>query len=729
MATATKPKTKSSPVPKTGSYTDIEALVRSLSVDAEEIQPDAHILAQQIAYEGKKKNRAVPVKQADLAAAITTIALDLTRSGAPSLTLTLQDPRWNILDSDFFVADDTGKLLDIDVNYPMNDDGTPGRFWWRLHQFSPSGSSYQIQLTFLPRGVGKLMGLFGPKQADRASRTRAEFLKMLCSAVPEIEFYSNELDQKQPIGSVSDNTHSTTKKSSNKVKGKGKAAKVHGLGAGAQNLTIKGAKITTNQAVYVNKIMQQGSKMQAPQAAIEACMFSGICESQMGVAMNWNPTYGGLLGGSVNNFGHLGAPTSDAVTMAEITAYYQGGLGYSTGAIKLSQQYQNIGQLAAHTAGCVLPGNSYGPNGYGQYGQQDAAGQMAEAKALVANGGGGGGGVGTASSTEQVAQPYYFAVNQNEDYWSAMCRLAQEVGWELIADGDRIYFDSDNILIYQKIAAVIDRNDPTTLNWSYDWENRHLATNFRIDIVADPFEFAAGEVIQVRNFGVAAQGSTAKPPRPGVWMIDEITHTKGDLFSSFSLVQPLPPKPEPAPQYTTVDVQGGTVAQGLAGAGGAQNGFCNPFPDGWTPSRLDMGYDGTFKNRIVAPFDGLVTCATSSFSNWGGFVVIQSASDIGLPTKTLYFAEGIKPAVAQNTWVKKGQTIATATPSPWNGISGNIEFGVAMEAHGLGPLDVYGKQLGNGSAASRKMVLAFSDWCQKTLGIAPPSATDHAGSF
>ena len=79
--------------------------------------------------------------------------------------------------------------------------------------------------------------------------------------------------------------------------------------------------------------------------------------------------------------------------------------------------------------------------------------------------------------------------------------------------------------------------------------------------------------------------------------------------------------------------------------------------------------------------------------------------------------------------MKKGQTIATATPSPWNGISGNIEFGVAMEAHGLGPLDVYGKQLGNGSAASRKMVLAFSDWCQKTLGIAPPSATDHAGSF
>ena len=39
----------------------------------------------------------------------------------------------------------------------------------------------------------------------------------------------------------------------------------------------------------------------------------------------------------------------------------------------------------------------------------------------------------------------------------------------------------------------------------------------------------------------------------------------------------------------------------------------NPFPGGWTPGRLDMGYDGTFKGQIVAPFSGTITYASTSF--------------------------------------------------------------------------------------------------------------------
>lgn len=146
-----------------------------------------------------------------------------------------------------------------------------------------------------------------------------------------------------------------------------------------------------------------------------------------------------------------------------------------------------------------------------------------------------------------------------------------------------------------------------------------------------------------------------------------------------------------------------------------------------------MGYDGTFKNRIVAPFDGLVTYATRSFSNWGGYIVIQSARNIGLPTKTLYFAEGIFPTVAGNTWVKAGQKIAVVgTVGAQGGHPGLIEFGVAIEANGLGPMDPYGKQLGGGTAstdASRKMVLNFSQWCQDKLGIAAPASTGDAGHF
>ncbi|MGH7192136.1 MAG: hypothetical protein ACREJM_01225, partial [Candidatus Saccharimonadales bacterium] len=78
---------------------------------------------------------------------------------------------------------------------------------------------------------------------------------------------------------------------------------------------------------------------------------------------------------------------------------------------------------------------------------------------------------------------------------------------------------------------------------------------------------------------------------------------------------------------------------------GPTGGFTNPFPDGWTPGRLDMGYDGTFKNKIVAPFSGTITYAATSWSNWGGWIELKAGTKpAGLPSSTLYFAEGVKPA-------------------------------------------------------------------------------------
>jgi hypothetical protein len=148
-------------------------------------------------------------------------------------------------------------------------------------------------------------------------------------------------------------------------------------------------------------------------------------------------------------------------------------------------------------------------------------------------------------------------VNAGEDYWTAMNRLAQEVAWELIVDGNRIYYDADTELIRQKVAGVIDRDHRTTFAWNYDWVNRHIATNFQIQIAMQMFEFCAGEVVQVKNFGPASSGSTAQ--LPGRWLINEIAHTGGDVFSTLSLVQPTPPKPEPAPQFVNKTV-------GLAGS-------------------------------------------------------------------------------------------------------------------------------------------------------------------
>jgi hypothetical protein len=213
-------------------------------------------------------------------------------------------------------------------------------------------------------------------------------------------------------------------------------------------------------------------------------------------------------------------------------------------------------------------GGRGGPDGTGDsYAGHVPPTKISDAIAVVDAGGGAAGGVGgVGAHTIEIVQPYYFEVSKDEDYWAAMVRLAQEVGWELIVDGNRIYYDSDFTLIRQKPAGVIDRDDATLLQWNYDWVNRHLASNFQLNLVCEKFEFHAGEVLQLTNFGPASTGSTAK--LPGRWLIAEIARNAGDQFSTFSLVQPTAPKKEPAPQVVTKTVGGGG-ASGDANTGNA----------------------------------------------------------------------------------------------------------------------------------------------------------------
>lgn len=160
---------------------------------------------------------------------------------------------------------------------------------------------------------------------------------------------------------------------------------------------------------------------------------------------------------------------------------------------------------------------------------------------------------------------------------------------------------------------------------------------------------------------------------------------------------------------------------------GGSGGLTNPFPDGWQPNRLDMGYDGTFTTKIVAPFSGTIIYAANSFSNWGGYIEIKAdQTPSGLPTSTLYFAEGVGVVVGAGTHVTAGQEIAKPVPSVWNGILGNIEWGIAQEGPVGSPTNtyVYGKC---GSAGAKSDVLNFASWAEKSLHVAPPSQTSNAG--
>jgi beta-N-acetylhexosaminidase len=196
------------------------------------------------------------------------------------------------------------------------------------------------------------------------------------------------------------------------------------------------------------------------------------------------------------------------------------------------------------------------------------------------------------------------------------------------------------------------------------------------------------------------------------------------------------------PQYSNGSVDGSTVStsggscSSSSSTTGATGGFTNPFPGGWIPNRLDMGYDGTFKGQIVAPCDGVVTYS-GPFNGWNGSsgVIIKCNSDIGFPVHSLYFTEGVGPITSlQGKQVTAGTPIANAVASPYGAYVGTsvgaIEWGVSQDGPIGSQVNTYADQIGfsgkcSPSAGSRAMVLKFYQWAQQTLKI-PGNATDES---
>jgi biotin carboxyl carrier protein len=159
----------------------------------------------------------------------------------------------------------------------------------------------------------------------------------------------------------------------------------------------------------------------------------------------------------------------------------------------------------------------------------------------------------------------------------------------------------------------------------------------------------------------------------------------------------------------------GTQLAPRGGTSTSSAGAVDPFP-GATGSRLDQGFDLTTR-QLLAPFNGVVLKATQSDPGWkgGGYLAIQSLAD---PSKVIYMAEGLAPAVQVGQQVQAGQPVAHPAINPYNGIPGNIEAGWASP---ITPGQPLAQTVQNRPAAAT----SFYQWL---LGLGGPRATATAGA-
>lgn len=491
----------------------------------------------------KRKPKKLP-ETAKITNAITGVTMSDTIEGSSTLTITMVDPDYELINSEFFDTNDDGKLDPIDIEYPDNSND-----WWRVTQVAVSDQSggAQITLTAMERAAAHLASHHGPLKVARAKRTRAEFLKMCSDKVGAgggIDFHSKEIHKKQrPKGGPD------TPPKRHREKPKAKKSGIHS----SESLSVKGQKASGQQIRIAETGLRVAQELEAPDKACLALLVAFIQESGMA-----NLNYGdadslGVLQVRVSTSGSA-SKSRDVEWCTE--QFLTKGFWGKGGAISLAKGNpgKSAGWIAQQTQGSAYP-SAYDPH-------------ISEAKEFLQAFGGG---ALTGAGSDGAKKKYNFEIgtaeNPNEDIWAGMNRIAEEVKWALFLNGQDLYFDHELTLIKQKPSLVLKRGAASLVTYEFNWDTRHIATELTLDLICEPDEFRAGQVFKLTGFGPASKSSTAKPPLPGRWLVSGIERDFQNVYSSFTLKQPSKPLREPAAEVVSRDGVTGTTVVGGGDAG------------------------------------------------------------------------------------------------------------------------------------------------------------------
>jgi murein DD-endopeptidase MepM/ murein hydrolase activator NlpD len=403
-------------------------------------------------------------------------------------------------------------------------------------------------------------------------------------------------------------------------------ARAQGIHDGA-HVTIKGAPVTARQKRNIEISLGEADRLHAPKRAILAMLCAGIQESGFDDRLRDYAT-----GTHRGVFQSNQIPQHD--TRRQAHYFLTGGYGFGAGgAIELARHSAfSAGEIALKVEVSGTDSGLYSnwlgeaKKIYNAYGGIEGAGG---AGGSGADRGSNDSGAGDRSGHFETT-PYNFEVKRSETYWDAMNSLADEVKWALFVDGDHVYYEKETVLIRQKPARVIHRSDPSVISFSANWDIRKIATEANLELACSPFEFRAGDVLQLEGFGPATSGSTVS--LPGRWLVNEISRDRYSLVSQFTLKQPTRPGREPPNEHHWVDEEnedsggGGGDGGGKAYVNGAHKG--SPVPNqkphgathetGGLPGYPAYDYMAPAGTPVVAPYDGRIRKLSGRSPKAGG---------------------------------------------------------------------------------------------------------------
>jgi hypothetical protein len=440
---------------------------------------------------------------------ITDAVFEDSIDKTPTFTLVIHDPEWELLNS--------GALqLVIDLN--------PGKLknrWYRLTAIDVADDD--ITLTFSTRNAVYLTYHKKPRKANRKRMTRAEFIKSLVGSVKitRIKMYSPQLHDKQRIGKTKFPTDTERK---NK----------HGKGfTNSDSIKVNGQNSSRPQRIVIEKIIQAGLDMHAPDPVIVSAIMVTIQESNA----SENPydpvaVHKAKFKGAFQQAAQYGWPaTGDA---------YKDAKGYYAKAIPYWKSHgpMDLGQLGATIQGVVGSSN---PQNFGYVGSanshrdeaQHALHAFTGVEVDIPDTGG--------ADTTYYKQKYEYMVGRpdgpkHENYLAAIYRLAEDVHWSAFWVKDVLHYISEEDLFKAKAHKALKRFDDGVEHVSFEWNKDKRINEMTLQARMERWVCPVGTVVRFDEGG----------PAEGRWLVTNIRRSMFDQLGEITLSKPMREKVEPA---------------------------------------------------------------------------------------------------------------------------------------------------------------------------------------
>lgn len=433
--------------------------------------------------------------------AITDSKVGLTVEGASTLSLDIEDPKLELIQSGLF-----SNVVDLDL------DG----LGFRLVKVTKSGT--KITVTFEDLPIARLRKFTGFKKVLRSKHTRAEFVQMLVRQAksPTIDFYSPELHKIEPIA---------TKKGAKAVAATRTNQKQPGLSTGS-HVTVKGVKASSTQLRILNEVLDTGVSQKRPRKLLIMAVMTMTQESDIAI-LHQAGGYGPFSQLKNGAWPASGDPSKDAGASN----------GFYAAAAREYKSDPN-GDLGALIIKVQNPLDQ-SPQPYDQW--------KAESTKTV-DAYFGAGATSAAAATQQlkgaklkVDKKYAFTRGNKESSWDCIKRLADEVKWRVFCVGGTIYFISDTELMKTSPTLDLSPGAPGVDDIDFDYDVGKPLSEATITAHAPAWGAPPGDVITLSGYG----------PADGRWLITDIDGSLHTDHATITIKSPTSPLGEPAGSQST----------------------------------------------------------------------------------------------------------------------------------------------------------------------------------